>query len=312
MVMEKTILDKNRVATRVKHVALTGFLRKNWKRDPRYVQQIISDCDVSTRLGELPPQLRERVDKTKISEVTDAFHVNLQNFLSENIWELDELPTDKVYDLPELGNLFNTKCELLARGYPAYGVNPWSGANGFVCKMSFPMINAHYALKLYYEDGRFIRCCDHGVWFEIPTALAAGRAEPRDNNRIYMAALTGGAYLLSHWGGDNEDKIAARKNENMIFVTSLDEDESRNRRGGRRIDWGETFLTDYGAMSYPARKVYRQIMACDQMALKKSCDMARGAFACRDIETAVRLADLTAFYDGNVAVEKFLDNFLQR
>jgi len=312
MVMEKTILDKNRVAKRVKHVALTGFLRKNWKRDPRYLQQIISDCDVSGELGALPPQLRARVPKAHLSQVTAEFRAELEYFLMKNIFELGELDSDRVYDLKQIGNLFGTKCALTARGINVYGVNPWSGAVGYVCKLSFPEINAHYALKLYHINGPIWGERDHGAWFEVATAFAANKAEARDNNRVYMASLSNEPYLLSQWAGDKEDKIEARKNTNQIFVTTDKEDESRNRRGGRRIDWGETFLTDYGAMSYPARKVYRQIMACDQMAVKKSVDAARGAFVRRDIETAVRLADLTAFYDGNVAVEKFLDNFLQR
>lgn len=310
--MEKTILDKNRGAKRVKHVALTGFLRKNWKRDPRYLQQIISDCDVSGELGALPPQLRARVPKAHLSQVTAEFRAELEYFLMKNIFELGELDSDRVYDLKQIGNLFGTKCALTARGINVYGVNPWGGAVGYVCKLSFPEINAHYALKLYHINGPIWVERDHGAWFEVATAFAANKAEARDNNRVYMASLSNEPYLLSQWAGDKEDKIDARKNTNQIFVTTDKEDESRNRRGGRRIDWGETFLTGYGAMSYPARKVYRQIMACDQMALKKSCDMARGAFARRDIETAVRLANLTAYYDGNVAVEKFLDNFLQR
>lgn len=310
--MEKTILDKNRVAKRVKHVALTGFLRKNWKRDPRYLQQIISDCDVSGELGALPSQLRARVPKALLTQVTAEFRAELEYFLMKNIFELAELDSDRVYDLKQIGNLFGTKCELTARGINVYGVNPWSGAVGYVCKLSFPEINAHYALKLYHINGPIWGERDHGAWFEVATAFAANKAEARDNNRVYMASLSNEPYLLSQWAGDKEDKIEARKNTNQIFVTTDKEDESRNRRGGRRIDWGETFLTDYGAMSYPARKVYRQIMACDQMAVKKSVDAARGAFVRRDIETAVRLADLTAFYDGNVAVEKFLDNFLQR
>ncbi len=310
--MEKTILDKNRVAKRVKHVALTGFLRKNWKRDPRYLQQIISDCDVSGELGALPPQLRARVPKAHLPQVTAEFRAELEYFLMKNIFELGELDSDRVYDLKQIGNLFGTKCALTARGINVYGVNPWSGAVGYVCKLSFPEINAHYALKLYHINGPIWGERDHGAWFEVATAFAANKAEARDNNRVYMASLSNEPYLLSQWAGDKEDNIDARKNTNQIFVTTDKEDESRNRRGGRRIDWGETFLTDYGAMSYPARKVYRQIMACDQMAVKKSVDAARGAFVRRDIETAVRLADLTAFYDGNVAVEKFLDNFLQR
>ena len=312
MVVEKTILDKNRVATRVKHVALTGYVRRNWNRNPQKLQQIISDCDVSGELGALPPQLRARVPKAHLSQVTAEFRAELEYFLMKNIFELGELDSDRVYDLKQIGNLFGTKCALTARGINVYGVNPWSGAVGYVCKLSFPEINAHYALKLYHINGPIWGERDHGAWFEVATAFAANKAEARDNNRVYMASLSNEPYLLSQWAGDKEDKIEVRKNTNQIFVTTDKEDESRNRRGGRRIDWGETFLTDYGAMSYPARKVYRQIMACDQMALKKSCDMARDGFAQKDLDNAMRLANLTAYYDGNVAVEKFLDNFLQR
>ena len=65
-------------------------------------------------------------------------------------------------------------------------------------------------------------------------------------------------------------------------------------------------------MSYPARKVFRQVMACDEEGLKKSCVMARGAFARRDVENAMHLAELTANYDDNFSVQNFLESFRQR
>ena len=105
MVMEKTILDKNRVATRVKHVALTGYVRRNWNRNPQKLQQIISDCDVSGELGALPPQLRARVPKAHLSQVTAEFRAELEQIakeqgnevLHDRLREIDPVSAEKIH-----------------------------------------------------------------------------------------------------------------------------------------------------------------------------------------------------------------------
>jgi hypothetical protein len=168
-----------------------------------------------------------------------------------------------------------------------------------------------YALKLFYKNRPKWIEYDHGVCFEVATAFAANKAEPKDNNPIYMASLISEKYMLSAWAGE-EDGIKERENKNTIFITSPHETSPRNLRAGRRIDWGETYLTDYGAMSYRARKIFRQIMACDGVALRKSCDIACDGIAKKELERALRVADLTAYFEHNIAVQNFLSDFLQR
>ncbi len=302
---DSLIYDIN--APRVHHRALTGYLRKNWTRNSNALKRIVYNTDVSPYLGALPPQLRARVPREQIAGTTECFRENLENFLIKNAADLREMKADKVYDLPEIGDLFGTKCMLVARGINVYGVNPWSGLLGFVCKLSFPEIDAHYALKLYYDNGMGVIHRDHGPWFEVATALAANKAESRDNVPMYMASLKYEKYMLSQWAGDRDDGVPQRTNENKIFYTRTDEDESRNRRGGRRIDWGETYRTDYGSMSYRARKIYRQAMNMDVATIQKSINGAKNNFERRDVARALELAGLVAWYDDNQPLSQFLD-----
>ncbi len=306
------ILSTDINATRFKHVALTKFLKRNWERNPNVLKRILYNCDVSEYIGALPPQLRARVPREQIATVTAQFRENLENWLIRNSLDLRAMEADRVYELPEIGNLFNTKCTLLSRGINVYGVNPWSGLLGFVCKMSFPEIDAHYALKLYYDNLSIMVSYSHGPWFEVGTALAANKAEPRDNVPMYMASLKYEKYMLSQWAGDRDDGIDARENKNTIFVSRSDEDEARNRRKGRRIDWGETYLTNYGSLSYPARKLYRQIMNLDTGAVKKALAKVRNRQQRKDADAALELAGLVAWYDDMTPVSQFLMQFVSQ
>lgn len=199
MIKDTSILDENNLnAPRVKHVALTGYLKRNWRRNPNELKRIVYNCDVSPYLGQLPPELRNIVPKNKIAQVTAEFRESLENFLINNIVELRSMDADCTYQMPELGVLFGTKCELFARGINVYGVNPWSGLLGFVCKLSFPEINAHYALKVYYDNMHVRAGYSHGPWFEAATALAANNAESKDNVPMYMASLRYEPYLFQN------------------------------------------------------------------------------------------------------------------
>lgn len=284
------ILSKDMNLPRLKHRALTGFLRRKWFRNPHELQRIVYNTDVSPYLGALPPELRQRIQKQDLSGVTADFRENLENFLVKNAFDLREMKSDCVYDIPELGDLFGLKCTLTARS-----VNSWVGACGLVCKLSFPEINANYALKIYHNNSVEHMSFSHGPWFEVATALAANHAEPRDNVPMYMASLQYDKYMLSAWAGDCEDGIDQRENKNKIFSTTADEDESRNRRGGRRIDWGETYKTKYGNMSYAARKIYRQIMNMDAAAVQKSASSIRNNIMRHDFDNAISLAELRAW-----------------
>ena len=304
--MDSLILDIN--AVRPKHRALTGFLRRNRVSNPNTLKRIVYNTDVSPYLGALPPQLRARLSREQIASVTANFRECLENFLINNIIDLRKMESDHVYELPEIGNLFGLKCNLLARGINVYGVNPWSGLSGFVCKLSFPEINAHYALKLYYDNVPEVMHYRHGPWFEAATALAANKAESHDNVPMYMASLKYEMYLLSEWAGDKEDAVPQRENEYQIFYTRTDEDSSRNRRSGRRIDWGETYLTKYGGMSYFARKVYRQALNMDKDAVRNSIRNAKNNFQKRDVACAMEYAEIVAKYNNNCSLVQFLCN----
>lgn len=312
MLHSDVILVNGINSPRIKHRALTGFLRRNWSLNPYVLKRIVYNTDVSPYVGALPPELLKLLKSENIASVTAQFREILENFLIKNAFDLREMKSDCVYDIPELGSLFGQKCILSARGVNVYGVCPWAGACGVVSKLSFPDIDAHYALKIYFSDACEVMSSNHGAWFEVATALAANQAEPRDNVPMYMASLKYDKYMLSKWAGDCEDGIVQRENKNKIFFTKLDEDESRNRRGGRRIDWGETYKTNYGAMSYLARKFYRQIMACDMVAVKKSLVAARDGFTRKDLDNAMHLAELTAYNNDNVVVQNFINSAYQR
>ena len=308
MLFSDRVLVKDINAPRFKHRALTGYLRRNWNRNPHVLRRIVYNTDVSPYVGALPPELRRQAACKDIANVTAQFRENLEDFLIKNAFDLRDMKSDCVYDLPELGNLFGQKCILVARG----GVNPWAGTCGVVCKLSFPDIKVNYALKIFFGGASEFMNFSHGAWFEVATAIAANKAEPRDNVPMYMASLKYDMYMLSRWAGDTDDGVAPRENKNKIFFTKSDEDEARNRRGGQRIDWGETYKTNYGEMSYPARKLYRRLMNMDAVAVQKSLLCARDKITQRDFEYAIKLAELTAWYDDNRKLQCFIEGIKQR
>lgn len=306
----KILSSSERRTPRVKHAGLTKYLRRHSvsKNSANILQDMLYRCDVSPYLGELPPELRARVSRDALGDVTYKFRQRLEDFLIDKNYRFLQVDTDTFYELPQLGDLFNTPCVLESRGPLAGAGRPWQGGVGLVCKLSFPEINAQYALKLYYDD----RVWDlyrggHGPWFEISTAFLASHAEPRDNNKIYMASLIYEKYMLCAWGGDVVDNIPKRENQNEIFFTTKDEDVNRNRRGGRRIDWGETFRTSYGTMSYRARKLYRQIINFDLAAAQRTLAQTKNNFDADDTERAMGLLSLIATYDDDKALANFID-----
>lgn len=248
-----------RVTQRPKHRALTGFCRKNWTSGTERLRQIFYNCDVKPYFGALPPELRARVSREDVADVTKQFRDKLENFLLLNVWTIKEQEKDTVFNLSEIGALFGTSCVLEMRGVLMCGVSPWEGLTGIVCKMSFPEINACYALKVYKSD--FENYSQHGPWFEIPTAFAATKAKPKNNNPVYMASLIYGKYLLTKWAGEYDDDKPIEQSMNSVFAISDKENNGRNLRAGHIIDWGETGVTDYGRLSYRGRKIVRQVVA---------------------------------------------------
>ena len=291
-------------AQRCKHRALTGFVRKKWNGDAFLMQHIFYDCDVVPYFGALPPELRARVKQDAIAEVTRTFRMDLEDFLVQNAFQIEDVEKDYVWDLPHIGAMFGCSCTLEMRGVTIVGVSPWEGVAGVVCKMSFPEIKAEYALKVYKSNSE--HWFNHGPWFEIATAFAANRAEPKDNNPVYMGSLIYNKYLLSKWAGEPDNK-PVRKNKNPVYCTSDEENEPRNLRAGRRIDWGETELTEYGTLSYRGRKLYRQIANLDMTGVVATLGGATNNLQRRELNRAIATIRQQAFDTGNRAVQMFLD-----
>jgi hypothetical protein len=290
------------------HRAMTGCLAQGKILRPQDLQDVYNRCSVSKELGALPPELRQQLGRgADVGWETIRFRAVLDSFLRGHMSELESADKDMVYDIPELSRMFGTRCVLESRGINVYGVHPWGGAVGYVCKLSFPDINAHYALKLYYKQPMLTDMSGHGPLYEIPAAFASNRSEPKDNNPVYMASLQDEMqYMLSAWAGDKVDSVSARENKYKIFQTRFDEGESRNLRAGRRIDWGETYKTAYGKLSYSGRKLYRQVMNRDMGAVAHSFANAKDGLAQRDLERAVKVVKINARKDENLPVRIFL------
>ncbi len=237
-------------------ISLTRFMRR--KLDMQHINYIVNNFNVRPFVGGLPPQLCACVAPDLRGVATYEFHDIITDFLANNLCYLTMPESDIVVDIDAARQLFGTDCKLTARGINICGVSPWSGLMAVVFKLSFPKISAEYALKSYYKIGERYR--GHGATFEIQTAFAANHAEPRDNCPVYMASFGGVQnYMLSKWAGERQDGII-RHNENGIFAMSDAEADPRNYRNGRRIDFGDTYLTGYGALSYRGRKMFRTVM----------------------------------------------------
>ncbi|MBD5388662.1 hypothetical protein HDR63_00185 [bacterium] len=259
---KKRLSSYEKVRTpRPAHTSLTHFLRRRWYRTPDALRQILKSCHVSADVGALPPELRGMIGPhMDVRTATARFRAELSDFLVNYggtiraTWSAK----DRVYELPGMVALFGITCQIECPRVSVYGASRWGGLTAQVCKMTFPALSTSYAFKIYHPAFHD-HAEDHGAMFEIPTALAATYAEPKDNNRVYMASLWGNPYMLSAWAGDVEDG-QIRKNQNEIFFMSHDEEQPRNYRQGRRIDYGETYRTRYGGASWRARKMYRSLV----------------------------------------------------
>ena len=285
--------NSSSVDTRQKHSALTKLVRRKWWRFPELVYSILSNCDVAPYFGCMPPELRARVPKERLGDITYKFHVYLENFLTNNVCDILNSFEGLTYYMDEIGRMFGSSCTIEVGAINYAGVRIWAGKFGVVCQMSFPEIGAKYALKIFVPIKKEDDYGAHGADYEITTAFAAACAEPRDNARVYMGSLLNQPYILSLWEGDVIDG-KYRKNENEIFVTDASEVAPRNYRKGRRIDFGDTYQTTYGAASYRVRKLYRQLKNAAQTHDYESLrQMAQGASAAapaaQDIKQAIDL-----------------------
>ncbi len=304
MLTNTEILLQKRNKTRPKHVGLAKYFKHNWTSETYLIQDIVYKCNVSGKVGELPPQLRARVPQEQIAQVTAKFHDCLAHFIADYYnnfmrvicqidWDTECRKHVSAYKLSDISELFGTDCILNGRSVSAVGhLRPWRGANGFVYKLSFPEINADYALKIFIRDADDFGLFGHGPWFEIPTAFAANHAEPNRNVPIYLASLRDEYYMLSKWAGDTPDDVKQADKNYVIFHTSVYDNRPNNYRKGRRIDFGDTKLTFYGKCSYKERKLARQILAGDVVAVEKHMDSIKNKLEYKNVDNLVqKIAD---------------------
>ncbi len=94
-------------------------------------------------------------------------------------------------------------------------------------------------------------------------AFNAYKAEPKSNNKVHLASFSKHLYMLSDW---MDDASATYINENKYKIFDMNPREivPRNFRNGKRIDFGDTYRTAYGAASYKVRKMFRKIVAASE------------------------------------------------
>jgi len=256
-------MNKEKANSFIKHRSLTGLLRRQGVYNTKYLQSILDKCEVDSHVGELPPELRRLIPKEKISKLTKFFFDQIDKLLVEKCTDLLERK-EETFLLEEISNVFGSTCIIETldvselNGVKTY--KEWGGAVADVYKLSFPELSVSYALKVYKHG---IKSHGHGPMFEIPTALCAFHSEPKYNNNVYMANLTGNQYMLSKWLGNNgRGPIIDKKN--AIYRTGAEEVKPDNYCCGKRIDFGRTYKTYYGLSSYNARKYYRKMLRMSQ------------------------------------------------
>ena len=318
MLTNAEILSQTRNKPCPKHAGLVKYFKRNWTPETYLIQDIVYQCNVSGRVGELPPQLRARVPREQIAQVTAKFHDCVAKFIADYYnnfmqvkchidWDMERGKRVSAYKLSDISELFGTDCILNGRSISAVGhLRPWRGAIGFVYKLSFPEINADYALKIFNRCTDDLGLLGHGPWFEIPTAFAANHAEPNRNVPIYLASLRDEYYMLSKWAGDKSDSVQQKDKPYVIFNTSLSENKARNYRNGRRIDFGRTKLTFYGKCSYKERKLARQMIAGDIAAVEKHLNSITNKLDYKNLEKLVQKVLDECFV--NQAIENYFQS----
>ena len=290
--MKKRILSScEKRIERPKHSGLTQFVRKHGiDNDGIYcLLNIWKKCDIKPHIGFLPPELRELVDKKDISSVTSKFFAELDFLVVDKGEELKH-HTEMKYYLTEIGELFNTLCVLETyERMPNldYAYREWGGVIGDVYKLTFPEIHAAYALKVFKQEVYGYK--GHGPFYEIPTAFCANKCEPKRNNPIYMANLFGAQYMLSKWAGEDNVVPLPEDKETTMFQTTYQESHYGNYRNGKRIDFGDTYKTDYGHLSYNARKMFRKMENMRPRQIMKLRERQKDNFSKSDFEKAYAL-----------------------
>ena len=290
-----------------KHVSLTHWLRREFVPRPAMIKNTIKKCVVAEYIGSLPKELRDRKRKEQLSDYTRFFVKIINRFLKENFYDLLYSKEDIYYNFKEMGRLFYTDCFLEIKG--SRSKNSRRGGFGFVGKLSFPELKTAYALKIFYEDMEIAR---HGAFYEVATAFNAGKAEPKSNNKVHLASFSKFPYMLSDWAGE-ETPIYLNENKYKIFDMKPIEIVARNFRCGKRIDFGDTYRTTYGAASYRVRKMFRKIVFASENEytdeLNKIFYSNYNYLDKKVLKEAAWLAFLYCSYNSSLSnIEKFFQN----
>ena len=288
MMTQKKLSSCERRVEKPKFSGLTKYIRKHGlDNDGIYLlHDIWMRCDSTSHVGFLPPKLRALVDKKDISTVTAKFFDDLDYLIVDHGEEFKH-HTEMKYYLTEIGELFNTLCVLETyERMPNlnYAYREWGGAVGDVYKLTFPEIHAEYALKVFRLEIFGFR--GHGAKYEIPTAFCANKCEPKINNPVYMAKLFGVQYMLSKWAGENTSAPLPEDKETSIFQTTYQEQHCDNYRNGKRIDFGDTYKTDYGRLSYNGRKMFRKMQNMTHRQIMKLKEQQKDNFSKSDFKKA--------------------------
>lgn len=291
--MKKRILSSCESDTDfIKHTHLT----KLFKKRGAYVYdayKIFLNCDISKYVGCLPPELLRLVPKDSVAHITRLMCSELESLVLDYDCDLEKR-AQQIYQLDSLGDLFNTKCVLQTYDekdpYSANntGTRGWFGVVANVYKISFPEINANYALKIFksYECIR-----GHGVQHEIPTAFCANKCEPNKNAPIYLGVLFGGQCMLCKWidSKSKPESIDIFADDTSIYQTTYQESRPDNFKNGKRIDFGGTYKTKYGCLSYRARKLFRKFYNMTPTEIENACNKTMNNFEKYEFQKAYEL-----------------------
>lgn len=307
-----------------KHRSLTAILRRDGFLSDYRLGAVLATCNVSSEFGQLPPELRARVPAGQMQYVIREFRKALHDYLLENKELFLAQRANVLASLPQIGRLFGTDCILEYKNDVTVEdvdglscVEDWSGSYGVVVKLSFPQIGAAYAVKIFRGySGKNTRC-GHGPMFEIPTAFCASYCQSRDYMPVYMASLSLKCpYMLSKWGGDLPDYQVMQPKSNMIYSMDLIEVKPWNLRGGKCIDFGKTYKTLYGKLTYRGRKMYRQLSNAaarrDTNALDKIVAATHGTVARDELRAAMRVVDYMQYVYSNPVLRKIRHEYLCR
>ena len=295
---------------RIKHTHLTKSVKRYGVELLNFydLSDTFFKSDISNFIGCLPPELCKIVEKDKRSETTKQMFELLDFFFVYKGEELSER-NEIEYELKDLEKLFHTKCILeTAILLPMHDMvyRELGGLSGNVYRISFPELKVSYALKVFRNLSPYaLYDYGHGAMFEIMTAFCANKSEPKRNNPVYMANLFSGNFMLSKWQEeklhqpvDTMNVLFMGAEDCTIYQTSHTEIREDNYINGKRIDFGETYKTEYGNLSYNGRKIFRKIRNMEIPEIKEYYCKMKTNVDKTDFENACGV--LSIFWDMNI------------